>query len=427
MKRWKMIYKTYKCNSFNVHTIKTDKFKTAHMEIMFRKKVVRNELCGYSFLMDMLSESSKDYPIHRDLIVRFEELYKASVYCITLKTGQVLCNNMLVDFINPNFIEDKDYLKNVLKLPFELLLKPNVVNEEFDLKQFNIVKERLQKDINSVKDNSFKLAVRNAFKTMNDASPTSYSILGTIDELDDITPASLYKTYKTLFKDCICDIFIIGDLDMDEVVTLIKKYFHHRYINTDKLSLEVDNAPRKKEVIKSDASDNIQANMVMIYNVDKLTELEKHVVFQIFNYIFGNGGLTSKLYRKIREENSLCYNISSMYMKYDKLLVIHVSLDDKNTKKACNLIKKCLKDMINGDFSDEDLEDAKMNLIMSLDMASDNNISILNNYVFNYFDNLPEISERKEKIKQVTKEDVINVARKLKLNTVYTLEGKGEE
>ena len=74
MKRWKMIYKTYKCNSFNVHTIKTDKFKTAHMEIMFRKKVVRNELCGYSFLMDMLSESSKDYPIHRDLIVRFEEL-----------------------------------------------------------------------------------------------------------------------------------------------------------------------------------------------------------------------------------------------------------------------------------------------------------------------------------------------------------------
>ena len=180
-------------------------------------------------------------------------------------------------------------------------------------------------------------------------------------------------------------------------------------------------------MVKSDTSDNIQANMVMIYNVDKLTELEKHVVFQVFNYIFGNGGLTCKLYQKIREENSLCYNISSMYMKYDKLLVIHVSLDDKNTKKASSLIKKSLKDMINGDFTEEDLEDAKMNLIMSLDMISDNNISILNNYVFNYFDHLPQISERKEKIKKVTKEDVINVARKLKLNTVYTLEGRGEE
>ena len=113
-------------------------------------------------------------------------------------------------------------------------------------------------------------------------------------------------------------------------------------------------------------------------------------------------------------------------MKYDKLLVIHVSLDNKNTKKAVSLIKKCLKDMISGDFSLEELEDAKMNLIMSLDLANDNNVAILNNYVFNYLDNLPEIDKRKEMLKQVSKEDVIRVAKKLKINTVYVLEGGGE-
>ena len=82
--------------------------------------------------------------------------------------------------------------------------------------------------------------------------------------------------------------------------------------------------------------------------------------------------------------------------------------------------------MISGDFSLEELEDAKMNLIMSLDLANDNNVAILNNYVFNYLDNLPEIDKRKEMLKQVSKEDVIRVAKKLKINTVYVLEGGGE-
>lgn len=426
-KRWKMIYKTYKCNSFNVHTIKTDKFKTAHMEIMFRKPVVKEELCAYTFLMDMLSESSEKYPLRRDLIVRFEELYKTSAYAITVKTGNVLNCNMILDFINPGFIEDKNYLEDIIKLPFELLLKPNVVNEEFDLKQFNIVKERIIRDINSIKDNAFKYSVRNAFNSMNPDSPTSYSVLGSLEDVDKITPSSLYKTYKSLFKECVCDIFVIGNLDMDGVVSLIKKYFHHRYINTATLDLLVDNSVRKKEIVQNDKSDNIQANMVMIYNVGNLSDEARHVTFQVFNYIFGNGGLTSKLYKQIREENSLCYSISSLYMKYDKLLVIHVSLEDKNVKKASSLVKKCLKDMINGDFSDDELNDAKLNLVMSLDLAQDNNVSILNNYVFNIFDNLPDLDKRKELINKVTREDVIDVAKKLKLNTIYVLEGKGEE
>ena len=421
-----MVYKTYKCNSFNIHTIKTDKFKTAHMEIMFRKSVVRDELCAYTFLMDILSESCSKYKTKRDLIIRFEELYRASCYGVTIKTGNVLNATMIVDFINPKFIDEDNYLENVLKLPFDMLQCPNVVNEEFDLKQFNIVKERIIRDINSIKDNAFKYAVRNAFNVMDKDSPTSFSVLGDLDDVEKITPASLYRTYKSLFKDCICDIFIIGDMDMDEVAGIIKKHFRYRIINTEILSLMVDNNVRKKAIVKKDVSENIQANLVMIYNVGDLSDINRHVIFQVFNYIFGNGGLTSKLYKVIREKNSLCYAISSLYMKYDKLLVVHVSLEEENVDKAIRFVKNCLKEMVNGNFLESDIEDAKTNLVMSLDLASDNNVSILNNYVFSYFDTLPELNERKELIKKVTREDIVNVAKGLRLNTVYVLEGRSK-
>lgn len=419
-----MVYKTYKCNSYNIHTIKTDRFKTVHMEIIFRKNIVKEELVNYAFLVDMLMESSKNYPKRKDVITKLEELYKLVVYGTTVKTGNVLNSNFMADFIDPKFIDEEDYLENVIKFIFEMLMNPNATNEEFDLKEFNFVKERLKREIKSIDENPFKSSMRKAIEAMDKSSVTAFPLMGSVEELDDITPSSLYKYYKKLFKDNTCDIFIIGNVDSDNIVSLIQKYFKHRYINTNKLLLRVDNKEKKKVTTKEDVSENLQANLVMIYNIGELPEVERHVTMQVFNYIFGSGGLTSKLYKRIREENSLCYNISTLYLKYDELLVIHISLDTANVKRAVSMVKKCLKEMQTGDFLDSDLEDAKKSISLALDLTSDNNSSLLNNYVFHEFDNLPLIDERKKSLAKLTKEDVVNVSKKLKLNTIYVLKGK---
>ena len=419
-----MVYKTYKCNSYNIHTIKTDRFKTVHMEIIFRKNIVKEELVNYAFLVDMLMESSKNYPKRKDVITKLEELYKLVVYGTTIKTGNVLSSNFMADFIDPKFIDEDGYLENVIKFIFEMLMNPNATNEEFDLKEFNFVKERLKREIKSIDENPFKSSMRKAMNAMDKSSVTAFPLMGSVEELDDITPSSLYKYYKKLFKDNTCDIFIIGNVDSDNIVSLIQKYFKHRYINTNKLVLRVDNKEKKKVTTKEDVSDNLQANLVMIYNIGELPEVERHVTMQVFNYIFGSGGLTSKLYKRIREENSLCYNISTLYLKYDELLAIHISLDTTNVKKAISLVKKCLKEMQTGEFLESDLEDAKKSISLALDLTSDNNSSLLNNYVFHEFDNLPLIDERKKSLAKLTKEDVVNVSKKLKLNTIYVLKGK---
>ena len=419
-----MVYKTYKCNSYNIHTIKTDRFKTVHMEIIFRKNIVKEELVNYAFLVDMLMESSKNYPKRKDVITKLEELYKLVVYGTTVKTGNVLSSNFMADFIDPKFIDEEDYLENVIKFIFEMLMNPNATNEEFDLKEFNFVKERLKREIKSIDENPFKSSMRKAIEAMDAMSVTAYPLMGSVEELEGITPGSLYKYYKKLFKDNTCDIFIIGNVDSDNIVSLIQKYFKHRYINTNKLVLRVDNKFKKKVTTKEDVSENLQANLVMIYNIGELPEVERHVTMQVFNYIFGSGGLTSKLYKRIREENSLCYNISTLYLKYDELLAIHISLDTANVKRAVSMVKKCLKEMQTGDFLESDLEDAKKSISLALDLTSDNNSSLLNNYVFHEFDNLPLIDERKKSLAKLTKEDVVNVSKKLKLNTIYVLKGK---
>lgn len=421
-----MKYKTYNCNSFNVHTIKTDRFKTSHVEVIFRNIANKEEMGAYSFLADMLSQSSKKYPRKKDLITRFEELYKIVIFASTLRVGNTLDFHVSLDFINPEYIDDKNYEEEVFKTLFDIIENPNITNDEFDLKTFNIVKERIKREINSLKENPVKQSIKEAIKTMDTSTPTSYELLGNLENLEKITPSSLYKTYKNLRKNFKVDIFLIGNLDMDETVERIKKYFKNRYIIEENFDLMVDNKEVKKPKVRSMSSDNVQANLVMIFNLKNLTELEKNITFNVFNYLYGSGGLTSKLYQSIREKNSLCYQISSMYLKYDKLLLVHISLEQANVKKATSLVKKELKNMQNGNFSSEELKDAINNMIISLDMSLDNNVSIINNYVFHIFDNLPMPEERIEMFKNIKKEDIINVAKKVKLNTVFTLEGRNK-
>lgn len=419
-----MKYKTYNCNSFNIYTIKTDRFKTSHLEVIFKNVLKKEEIGTYSFLADMLSEGCKKYPRKKDLITRFEELYKIVIYASTMRVGNVIDLHVSLDFINPEYIEDEGYIEEVIKTLFEVINNPNVCNDEFDLKTFNIVKERLRREINSLKENPVKQSIKEAIKTMDSNSPTSYEILGTIEELENITPAKLYNAYKSLRKNFKVDVFLIGNLDMDNVASLIKKYFKNRYIVSDNFEVMVDNKETKKVKVKAMKSDNIQTNLVMLFNLKNLSELEKNITLNCFNYLYGSGGLTSKLYKSIREENSLCYAINSMYLKYDKLLMVQISLDNCNVKKAISLVKKELKSMQNGNFSEEEVRDAINNMVISLDMSLDNNIAILNNYVFNIYDKLPSIEERKEYFKKLTKEDIVNVSKKVKLNTIFTLEGR---
>lgn len=419
-----MKYKTYNCNSFNIYTIKTDRFKTSHLEVIFKNVLKKEEIGTYSFLADMLSEGCKKYPRKKDLITRFEELYKIVIYASTMRVGNVIDLHVSLDFINPEYIEDEGYIKDVIKTLFEVINNPNVCNDEFDLKTFNIVKERLRREINSLKENPVKQSIKEAIKTMDSNSPTSYEILGTIEELENITPAKLYNAYKSLRKNFKVDVFLIGNLDMDNVASLIKKYFKNRYIVSDNFEVMVDNKETKKVKEKTMKSDNIQTNLVMLFNLKNLSELEKNITLNCFNYLYGSGGLTSKLYKSIREENSLCYAINSMYLKYDKLLMVQISLDNCNVKKAISLVKKELKSMQNGNFSEEEVRDAINNMVISLDMSLDNNIAILNNYVFNIYDKLPSIEERKEYFKKLTKEYIVNVSKKVKLNTIFTLEGR---
>ena len=418
-----MEYKTIKTNSYNIHFIKTSKFKTTRMEIVFSRSVEKDKMPIFTFLADILSDSAKKYQRRKDIAIRLEELYKASFYSTTNKVGNLFTTSFILEFIDDHYINDNNYLENVIKLPFEFINNPLVDNNEFDITNFNIVKRRMKEEIESIKESSDKLALISALKEMDSSSPSSYRVLGELEDLERITPSNLYDAYLDLLNHSNCDIFIIGNVCEDKIVNIIKDNFKNRVIKINKINIDVVNKKRSKVKIASKESSFVQSTLVMIYNINNLCKKDKNISFHLFNSLLGSGGLNSKLYKNLRNDNSLCYSVRSLYLKYDGLLVVLVSLDNSNIKLAEKLIKKSIKEMISGDYSDDEIEDAKKNLLFSLKMSLDNNVSILNNYVFNYFDDLPLIEDRMNMLKDISKSDLINCGKSLSLNTIYVQSG----
>lgn len=422
-----MEYKKYNCDAYNLHVIKTNKFKSVHIEVQFRSVIEKEEAVKRTMLVDYLTDTCKNYPTHKDMSIRLEELYNTGFYGSTSKTGNILNSFIVSDFISPKYIDEKDYLDEVISFLCEILFNPKADNKEFSGIEFNIVKEKLKLEVEAIDNNPVRKAFKRSLMSACKNTRTSCPLFGDIETIEKVTPRNLYDSYENMLNNDTCDIFVIGDIDADVLNKLFKKYFVLESKNNGYFDLYVNNEFRSKTNIVEEKDKFVQTSLNIIYNIQSLTEFEKNVVFPLFNYILGSGGLTCKLYQTVREKNSLCYSIGSSFLKYDCLYIIQVSLEEKDKEKSISLIKKCVKEMQEGIFTDVEIDEARMNLVNSLDMSYDNSFSILNSYVYNYLDNIPLPEERKELYKKVTREDIINVANKLKINTIYSLVGEQNE
>lgn len=422
-----MKYQKFEMDTYNIYTIKTNKFKNCHMEITFYDNAKKEELALRNFLVDMLCHSSKKYPKRKDIVIKLEELYQSYFYGVSSKVGNMVLSSFIFDFLNPEYITEEKFLQNALKLPFEIIENPNVTNNSFDERTFKIIKKRILADIDALKENPSNYAFRRALINMDKDSITASSVLGTKEEVEAITPESLFSYYEKFYKNSLCNIYIIGDLDMEEVVRVIEKSFHNNCLKNHRVEAFVENKTRKKELNVKEEGDFSQSNLVLGFNLEKLTKEEMFTTLYFFDEVLCSGGLKSKIYNALREENQLCYSVSSVNAKYDNMYYVYVGLDSKNVPLAVKLIKKCVKDMASGKISEEELNMAKRQLETSLDVVMDNQNSLINNYTFLTIVGTPLFEELKEAYKKITIKDLKNLGKKLKLNFVYELQSKGGE
>ena len=415
-----MEYKQYKFDSFRILTVKTDQFKNCHIEINFVSDAEKVNIPLRTFLTNIMEYSTQKYQSRRELLIALEELYNSEFNCTTTRIGKSLFSTFSLDFINPQYVNDKKYLEQCVNFLCEVVLKPNINNEQFSEKAIQIIKERLHMNIDKYKEDALDYAILDSHEKLFADSFIKQRIIGTHEDIDNITNKLIYQDYLEMLKNSTVDILISGDLEMDKIVKLFQKHFHKKSI-VEKEYLYNSN-PTIKPLIEMEVQKNyVQTQLLMYIQYKDLTFFEANVVLNVYLQILGNANYTDKLGTYLRKENSLCYYRGINLRKSDNYFVIYTGLNHKNVTKAKEMIFKALKEMEKGIIDEQYFEKQKEKMISNIIMGEDSQSQILDNYYFHVLFGKLLTDKLKEEIAKVTIEDIKKLAKKLKLTMIYVL------
>ena len=408
--------------AYKIHFIKTDKFKKVKIRINFKEKTTKEKVVYRNMLSLVLLEATKKFNTRRLLDIECENLYNIGVGAGTSNSGNYHLLRFNATFLNEKYTE-KGMMEESFKFFLEFIFNPNVIDGKFESQTFNNAKNILKEDIESYADNPGRFAFSRIYEIMCPNSVIKYRSTGYIEDLEKVTEENLYEYYKELLTNNEIDIFIIGNIDVKQMEKIIADNFNIDSIKHEQLAhiVKQDDFRTEPRVIKENKNIN-QSILILGSKLKDITEFERKYVLALYNYILG-GSADSKLFKEVREKNSLCYSISSTHSGIANLEFISAGIDKENYDKAVELIKAEIKNMENGNFTEEDINQAKITFLASLKEIEDTANGIINIYEAHEYLDYDLLEERAKEIEKVTKEDIINVSKKMYLDTIYLLEG----
>lgn len=417
-----MEYKKIECETYNLHLIKTKKFKSTSIELIFGRDIKKEEITKTNFLSSILTYTTKNYNTKIKFCQNMENLYAARVFANAYRLGHQYNVDFNIRVLNDKFAEE-GLLEKSIDFLKEIIFNPNVVDNKFDETSFQVIKNDEKSQIERFKENPRRLCGQRILEITDSNSPFSYNLKGYIEDLEAITPSNLYDFYKEFINCDNVDLFIIGDIDFDKTEKIIRNKIKLKCKKKiyDLPIIECSNHRNKvNEVIEKDNTN--QAKLSISYRLENLTKYERNYVLVLYNCILG-GTADSKLFKNIREKYSLCYYATSGANKLDNLLIISLGITKDNYNKVITLIKKEMNDIRKGIFNEDDINKAVMYYLSGLQEMEDNPNQIIASYYAIDKLGIDSIEKRKETIQKVTKEEIIALSNKIFIDSIYLLGG----
>ena len=407
-----------------LHTIKTEKFKTNLIAIMLTTKLNRENVTKNALVPAVLRRGTKNLTTQEEINKKLEEMYGASLDCGLDKTGDNQVLKFYIETVNDEFLpqEAENMLKISLEKIFEFVFNPYLENGCFKKEYVEQEKENIKQIIDGKIDNKARYSLDRCIEEMYKDKPYGLYKYGYVEDMKNINEKNLYEYYQQLINECKIDIFVSGIID-EETENIINNNENIIKLKDREPQYNEPEIKAKKSEKENDVQESMdvtQGKLIMGMDLD-IDDDNLRFDVMIYNSIFG-GSANSKLFQNVREKASLAYTASSSYYRFKNNIFINCGIEIKNYEKALEIIKQQIEDMKKGDFTDEEVENAKKGIIASIKTIDDEQDTEIT-YFFSQ-----ELSKSKcnieqymQRISEVTKDKVVDVANKVSINTVYFL------
>ena len=420
-----MNYEKIDMGSYHLHVIKTNRFKTITVDVNFRRKIKKEEITIRNLLKAVLLTTNKNFLTERDLIKETENLYDLKLISSNMRIGNFSNLSFKVRFLNENYTE-KGMNEYSFAFLMDILFKPDVSDGSFSKEIVDKNKKKIEKSIHQLKDNKLRYTLFKLLETVKDY-PYSYNYYGDLEDLKKISASNLYDYYRSVLSDDEVDIFVVGDVDTEVIKKYLKTYCKLSTFKKKKRDIIVKELMPRKRIRKYVEEDVANGSQLTAFcTLNGLSDFERKYVLLVYNEMLG-GNSNSLLFETVREKNSYAYYVNTSVKAYDNIMLIYAGIESGNSDNVLRLIRKELLQVTKGNFSDDIMESAKETLVSSIKASQDIPTGIINTYYASVLVGSDDFDERIRKIKSVTRDDIINLSKKIALHTVYLLEGISEE
>ena len=408
---------------YKLHIVKTDKYKTNTLVWKMKTPLNKDEVTLRALLPYVLQSNSKKFPSTTVLRSYLDDLYGASLFVDVAKKGEYHVISFSLEIANEKFLSDPTpLLRKGIEFFSEILTNPNVVNSSFEKTTVESEKRTLKQRIQSLYDDKMRYSSYRLVQEMCKEEPYAIYVHGQMENIDGITPESLYQYYQQAFSQDEMDFYVIGDVQEEAVQSIADELIHFPTRSPKRTEANRAAKVNQGNVVK-EVQDVKQGKLNIGFRTHVIYGDPDYFALQVFNGIYG-GFSHSKLFINVREKASLAYYAASRLESHKGLMMVMSGIDNKNYDQAVSIIKEQMQAMKNGDFTDSELEQTKAvirnQLLETIDTSRGMVEILYHNVVSNSNISLAEWMEQME---QTNREQIVKVAEKIELDTIYFLTG----
>lgn len=405
-----------------VHVLPAPRFKTVTLSVFLHRPLARETATPMALLPSVLVRGSRELPTQADLTRALDELYGADLSAAVVKNGEVQSAAFHLNVVDRRYLPDgADVWRRAVEVLAGVVARPLLLDGGFRPDYVEQEKVNLGRQIDAVRNDKARYAAVRLIEEMCRGERFSLQPLGRREDIPRITPQGLAAVHEGLLRTAPVDIFLVGGEDPEDYLPAIRESFRWEGRSPEELPrTETGKAPsRPRQVVEGE--DVEQGKLALGYRTGVTLADDDYAALQVYNGTLG-GFVHSKLFKNVREGASLAYYAHSQVDPLKGVLVVSSGIETRNFERALAIVEEQVAAMERGDISDEELRQTKLALADRLRVAQDSPSAIVARALGDILGGRRrELPEALAEIERVTREDVVRVASRIRLDTVYFL------
>lgn len=409
-------------NGIDIYVIRSDKFKTSSIHFYFQDNLESEYVTANALLPAVIRRGSEDYPTSRDITMRLEKLYGASFDCGVSKKGERHLLHFYTEFLSRRYIPDgSDPFTAGFDLLYGIISKPVLENGMFREKYVGQEKDKLRMLIESRVNDKMQYSVDRCLEEVCRNEPYGIYEYGFTSDLDSIGAEELTDRYRTMMESYPLKVYLVGDITDRETDMVIARLSGLKRGNLIALR---DGFMQKWGVEPRNVTETMnvtQGKLCLGFRTNTAPGGNSYYNLMVYSSILG-GGIHSKLFQNVREKASMAYYAFSRLEKFKGLMVVSSGIETGNKDKALDIMLKQLEEIRKGAVTEYEMEASAKSIETGIKSLADSQAGMVDFYLSQAVsctnENLADIIKN---VKKVTKNDVVQTANDIVLETVYFL------